>query len=321
MRVVVTGATGFLGGALCRRLLERGDQVFALGRNLEALKVLGDVGAIAVAIDLTFGVAALDIRADAMVHAAALSSAWGPSPAFVAANVEGTRTAIAIAHSAKVRRFVHVSTPSIYFKLADQLNVSEDHSLPPPINAYAATKRAAEALVIAAEHLDPILLRPRGIYGPGDTALLPRLIRAAKQRALPLIRDGSAVTDLTHVDDVVSALICALEAPPRPKNRIFNISGGGVLNVRDVANKAAARAGVAVRWRSVPAALALAYARASEMRARLFNGPEPALTVYAAGLFAFSQTLDISRARRDLGWAPQIGFEEGLERTFAGGTR
>lgn len=318
MHIIVTGATGFVGGTLCRRLLERGDKIIALGRNQRALAVLAAAGARTIPLDLATDAVPSGLRADAMVHAAALSSPWGHHQAFADANVQGTRTAVATARAAGVRRFVQVSTPSVYFRLAHQLNLAEDHSLPKPINSYAATKRAAEELIAAASDLDSIILRPRGIYGAGDTALLPRLIRAARQRALPLVDGGRAVTDLTHVDDVVSAIVCALEASSDRKARLFNISGGVALNVCDVANKAAARAGVTVRWRSVFAPALFTYARAGEFLARMQPGrPEPALTVYSAGLLAFSQTLDISRARRELGWAPRIGFEEGLERTFA----
>lgn len=317
--IAVTGATGFLGGTLARALLADGVPVMALGRDPEKLGALAEAGADIVAHDLSLGPPPAVRQAGTVVHCAALSSAWGRHRDFLAANVEGTRSALALARMAGARRFIHISTPSLYFRLRDQRCVREDAALPPPINAYAETKRAAETLVLEAADLDPMILRPRGIYGAGDTALLPRLLHAARRGPLPLIRDGSAETDLTHVDDVVAAILAALAAPPKPPQRVFNISGGEPLPVRRIAEAAAARAGLAVQWRKLPAGLVLAAARCFEAAARLNpNQPEPRLTAYSAGLFAYTQTLDISRARDHLGWRPQISFEEGLARTFGG---
>jgi nucleoside-diphosphate-sugar epimerase len=112
--------------------------------------------------------------------------------------------------------------------------------------------------------------------------------------------------------------VCAALVAARPlKQRVFNISGGAALNVRDVAERAAAKAGVAVRWRNAPAWLVLAYARAAETVSALHpKRPEPTITAYGAALFAFTQTLDISAAKAALGWAPRVSFDEGLARTF-----
>lgn len=316
--IAITGATGFLGGVLARRLLALGQPVIAMGRDREKLAALDALGAAALPADLSTSSPAADgHQADALVHCAALSSAWGRTTDFRAANVDGTRNAILLARSIGAKRFVHISTPSLYFRFRDQLNVREDAALPPPVNAYAATKREAEQIVLAADDLDPVILRPRGIYGAGDTALLPRLLRAAQSGPLPLIRGGRAETDLTHVDDVAAAILAALKAPPGPAQRIFNISGGEPLPIRHIAEAAATRAGSNVRWRSIPAPLLLTAARAMETAARLrAQRPEPRITAYSAGLFAFTQTLDISAARTYLGWAPQISFSEGLARTF-----
>lgn len=316
--IAITGATGFLGGALCRRLLAEGQPVVALGRDAGKLAALESLGAICVQYDLSDGsppVSGHDIQS--VVHCAALSSAWGSYAAFHAANVRGTASAIAFAKTSGAKRFVHISTPSLYFRFRDQPVMKEDTPLPPPVNAYAATKREAEHLVSAETSLDTIILRPRGIYGAGDTALLPRLLRAARTGPLPLIRGGAAETDLTHVDDVVDGVLAALEAPTGLASRVFNISGGEPLAVRRIAEATGSRTGVTVRWRKIPASLVLVAARALEAAAHLHpQKPEPRITAYGAGLFAFTQTLDLSGARTHLGWAPKIAFDEGLARTF-----
>ncbi|RKR03218.1 NAD-dependent epimerase/dehydratase family protein [Maricaulis maris] len=319
MRVLVTGATGFLGQHLTRALRARGNEVVALGRDRAKLDQLSRLGCEPLAHDLASGPPQLTGSLDACVHAAALSSPWGTDTAFRRANIDGTRHALALARSAGVKRFVQISSPSVYFRFADQIAVAETSGLPDPVNAYARTKRAAEDLVLDAAELDPVILRPRGLYGAGDTALLPRLLRAAERGPLPLMRGGGAVTDLTHVEDVVSAILTALDAPPRPAQRLFNISGGQALAIREIVESAAARHGVTVRWRALPVPLVLAAARMAETGcARLPGRPEPPVTAYGVGLFAFSQTLDLSAARKVLGWQPQIGFSEGLDRTFAG---
>ncbi len=314
MRIAVTGATGFLGGHLVDRLLAEGREVIAIVRDPSKASALEGRGVEIVFGDLT-GPLETTLAADAFVHAAALSSNWGRRADFVAANVDGTETAIALARSMGVRRLVHISSPSIYFRLADQFAVPEDMALPAPINAYAETKAVAEARALAATDLRPMVLRPRGIYGRGDTALLPRLVRAASRGPLPLLRDGQAITGLTHVDDVVEAIVAAIDSGDTASGLALNISGEA-RRVRDIAESACARHGISARWRPLPTGLAFAGARLMEaLCAALPGRPEPIATVYSLGLFAYSQTLDTSRAADLLGWRPRVGFDEGLVRT------
>lgn len=256
---------------------------------------------------------------DAVVHAAALSSPWGRWSDFRRANVVGTQAVIEAARRWGARRFVFISSPSVYFRFADQIGVRETNALPEPVNAYARSKQLAEAMVLAARDLEPIVLRPRGLYGRGDTALLPRLIRAAGRGRLPLLRNGEARTDLTHVDDVTNAVLAALDASCQAIGVAFNVSGGEALRVTNIVEAAAARAGTSVRWRRLPVALALAGARAMEALYSAAPGrPEPPITRYGVGVFAYSQTLDLTAARVGLGWAPRVSWAEGLERTFGG---
>ena len=197
------------------------------------------------------------------------------------------------------------------------MGLAEDTPLPPPVNHYAATKRGAEKIVLSSPEIGPINLRPRGIYGSGDTSLLPRILGAAKKGPLPLLRQGKAKIDLTHVDDLLQAILAAIRAGHECEGETYNISGGEVLPVREIVEKSCARAQVPIRWRPLPMALIFPVVGSIENIAMLMpNQPEPTVTRYGLGLFAYAQSLNISKAERELGWKPQIPFARGLELVF-----
>lgn len=320
-RVLVTGASGFLGAHVVARLAAAGIPVLAQGRDIGRCAALEAAGHTVIRTDLS---KSFDVKADsvfgeldAIIHCAALSAPFGRLADFEAANVTATRNLVDLARRLGVRRFIQISSPSVCFAFRDQLGVSEDMPLPKPVNAYARTKRQGEEIVLAASEIGPVILRPRGIYGAGDRALLPRLLEVAQRRPLPLFRDGQARIDLTHVDDVVDAVIAALSAGEAANGQIFNISSGEVLPVRRIADDACASAGVSARWRKMPLWRAMLAAGLIEAVAlRLPGRPEPPVTRYGLGLFAYAQSLDISKAARMLGWTPKVSFEEGLDRTF-----
>ena len=321
MTTLITGASGFLGGALARALAAEGP-VLATGRDDRRCTALAaDLGSAVLRLDLAGPDAVAQLAAAAqaagvrrIIHAAALTAPWGTRSAFFRANVTATQTVLEAARRCGVVRIVMISSPSVYFRHADQFLLPEDAPLPRPVNAYTATKRQAEAL---ARDYGAIVLRPRGIYGPGDRALMPRLVRAMRAGPLPLMRDGRAETDLTHVDDVISAVRAALVAQGLA-GRVFNISGGVGLPLREVVEAVGARIGIRPRWRALPVPVVMAAATLSEARA-ILTGQEPRLTRYGAGLFAHSQTLDLRAAAQALGWQPRVSFAEGLARTFSAG--
>lgn len=315
--MLVTGATGFLGGALLRQLRKRGQPAIGLGRDRARLAALRAEG---------FDLRAHDLKqpldpdcfhgVTAIVHSAALSAPHGRMRDFVDANVTATGNIVALARALGIARFVHISSASVSFAPMDQIAVHENDPLPHPFNAYAATKAQAERIVLKADLPGTVILRPRGIYGAGDTALLPRLLRAAKRGPLPLLRGGQARIDLTHVDDVVAAVMAALDSDST--GTVYNISGGEVLAVTEIAARACAAAGQSLRWRRMPVAPLMALAAAVETTCLLLpQRPEPAITRYGLALFAYAQSLDISKAQSDLRWSPQVSFAEGLARTFA----
>lgn len=308
--VLITGATGGLGRVLAAQLHMAGRKVIATGRNR-------DLGAQLTAAGLCFrpaDLAADDLDGllhgvDCVHHLAALSSPWGPDHAFERGNVTATQRLLEAARRQGVRRFIHASTPSIYTRPAHQLNLTEHSPLPARmVNAYARTKLAAERMVQAANTpgFATVALRPRAIISPHDTVLLPRLLRAAERGRLPLPGNGRALIEPTDARDVARAFLLAEARAEALGGRVFNLSGGQPVALRDLAGHVFARLGRTIAMPGLPARMVLALAGAAELAARLRpQGAEPALTRYSAMALGWSQTFDLSAARGDLGWSPQ----------------
>lgn len=316
-RIAITGATGFLGRRCVELLAEHGHCVAALGRNAAVLEQLAASGFRVCRCDLAEQAALVDAftGCEAVVHCAALSSAWGTRAAFHAANVSGTRAVVEAWRRANVGRLIHISTPSIYMERRDRLDIREDDPLPRRfINDYARTKFAAEELV-RRSGVDAIILRPQGIFGPRDTAILPRLMRVGERGVLPVFGNGEQLIDLTFVDNAVEAIRCSLEAPRTAMGRAYNITNGAPINQLAVIQDILGRLGMKVCRKRLPYWLLDAAAGATEAYHRIAKpGVEPTITRYGLCALAFSRTLRIDAARHHLGYRPLIGMEEGLER-------
>ncbi len=321
MKIVITGATGFLGFNTARWLKNRGHEVTGLGRNLIRGKRLEDLGLSFIPCTLAQTSLYSEVLsgADAVVHCAALSAPWGSPDIFHAANVHGTQCILDESRKQKVPRFIHISSPSIYFRFEDALGIDEATPLKPPFaSLYSATKFAAEEVVDAAgDDIFCVTLRPRGIFGPGDETLLPRLIRVAKKRGLPRIGEGKNIIDLTYVDNVSHAIELCLEAAEHCRGQKYNITNGDPVELWPFLDTLFTRLGLPISTKSLSYKRADFLARLLEFSYSTFAlKGEPALTRYTVGLLAKSQTLSISRARSDLNYEPLIGMQEGLERAI-----
>jgi nucleoside-diphosphate-sugar epimerase len=323
MKVLVTGGTGFLGRHLVWRLADLGHDVCFSGRDAGKAREVTTRASRAVAfVPLSHGapdalatLTRASRRVDAVVHCAALSSPWGRRKDFHDANVRSTEEVLSAMQINGVARLVHISTPSLYFQFRDRVGVREDEPLPPPVNRYAQTKREAERLVRAAP-VPAVILRPRGIFGAWDETLLPRLLRLMRRKRFPLFNNGDALIDLTYVDNVVDAIVLAL-ALPGSAETTFNISNGQPQRAGDLFAQLANAFGLPWRPRHVPLATGLALARACELAGWVVRGWEPPLTRYTVGTVAYSQTLDLQRAREHLGYVPRVDINEGIRRTSA----
>jgi 2-alkyl-3-oxoalkanoate reductase len=322
-RALVTGATGGLGLALVPALLARGYWVRATGRDPCAGERLRAAGAEFVAADLTDPAQAASLVADCDVvfHAAALSSAWGAAASFTAINVEATGRLLDTARRTGCDAFVFISTPSVYAEFRDRLHLTEESALARRFaNDYVATKFAAERLVLAANApgFATVAVRPRALVGPDDRVLLPRLLRVAQSGWFPLFRGGRAMIELTDVADAAAAIVAADTHRSEIGGRVFNISGGAPMSVRDTLGIVFAAMGLAPRLIEAPFALAAgAMAMAEAFCARWPGQPEPPATVYSLSTLAFSQTFDLSAAHEALSWAPRVSPEDAIARTAA----
>jgi nucleoside-diphosphate-sugar epimerase len=319
VKVLVTGATGFVGQRLVQALLARRDGVRALGRNEQVLQALQAAGAEAVRADLCDRAMMVGActEVEAVCHVGALSAPWGPRREFFAVNVDGTAHVLEGCRTHRVGRLVHISSPSVVFDGRDHRNLTEDAPYPRrSMSVYSLTKKLGEDLVRAAsrEGLEAVILRPKAIFGPGDTSLLPRLLTAARQGRLPQIGDGRNLVDLTYVDNVVQAILAALTAPAAA-GKVYTITNGEHVPLWEVIRMVLERLGYPTRLRRLPYRLAYALAAGLELKAALFGG-EPLLTRYTTAILARTQTYQIDAARRDLRYIPAVSVAQGITRTL-----
>lgn len=321
MKALVTGGGGFLGGAIVRQLVARGDSVRSLARgDYPALRTLGvetirgdvaDIGSVTKAVE----------GCDVVFHAAAKTGVWGPYREYHAANVVGTRNVVAACRAAGVGRLVYTSSPSVVFNGRDMEGV--DESVPYATHfetAYPATKAEAERLVLSANGPDLAVtaLRPHLIWGPGDTSLVPRIIARAKAGRLRKIGRAPTLVDSTYIDDAATAHLLAadrLSPGAAVAGRAYFISQGEPMPVWDLINRILAAAHLPPVTRAVPYPVAYRLAGPTEFVYRVLRiATEPPMTRFVVRELATSHWFDLSAARRDLGYSPQVTIEEGLGR-------
>ncbi|MEE1788237.1 NAD(P)-dependent oxidoreductase [Streptomyces sp. SP17BM10] len=318
MIIVVTGASGFVGSAVCRAARAAGHQVLALGRRRTVPADL-IAGAPYLSWDLADPEARPALPApfthpDAVIHCAGLATDWARPEAFHRGNVLATRGALAA--FPETARFVHLSTASVYDPRRPTVMAREDEAdAVRHTDAYGRSKALAEASVRQARP-DAVILRPHAVYGPGDTTLLPRVLQAVRRTPcgprLFAIGDGRQRLSLTSVANLVDA--CLLAAGGRACGT-FNITDREPVVLDDVLRQVMAAHGLPPTPVYLPLAVALPAARTAELLARTTLPPPPAggtsitrrprLTVYAVRHLAHERTLDLTAARTHLAYQPQ----------------
>jgi nucleoside-diphosphate-sugar epimerase len=318
--ILITGATGFLGGSTSNRLREIGNhRITVVGRNKEKLKKLHDNGMIVIEGDLSCENIAKKAceNQNFIFHCAALSSEWGNYEDFYSANVVATKNLVKYAlNNNTIKRFIHVSSPSIYFNGKEMLNVREDFisSDSKFINDYAKTKYLAEIEIDngVKNGLKAITIRPRAIFGVGDTSILPRLLETNKL-FIPIINGGKILMDITYIENVVDSLICAAVASEDYIGEKYNITNGENIYLIELLEELFHGIDVKFNKKPIPLLTLKIVANISEVVYRYFSKKEPKLTRYKVSLLSKSQTLDIAKAKNELRYFPRVSIKEGID--------
>jgi nucleoside-diphosphate-sugar epimerase len=320
--VLVTGSSGFVGGAIHRVFLSHNWSVLGIGRrpfqHIAPFRKITE--STYLSHDLTRPIDSLpEIRQagqfDVVVHAAALSSPWGKRKEFIQQNVEATRLLLNYCESHGKPRFVYISSSSVYYIPQHQFNITEQTPQSVrPVNLYAESKQLAEQLVCQYSG-EWCILRPRAVYGPGDTVLFPRILVAAKAGRFPLFAssDGNVViSDLIYIDNLVNYVLKAAQTSGLHDD--FNLTNGKPVPIIEFLTLLFNELGIPIPHRKVSVRTAWFVAGLLELLYTLLRlRGEPPITRFGVHAFAFSKTFDITKAVQKFG-LPAVSNEEGLKR-------
>ena len=313
-RVLVTGATGFLGKYLVEELINNGYEVVAQGRKENILNNLKEQYKVNILKCSLNEIKNIDMNIDCVIHAAALSTVWGKWQDFYDSNVLGTENVIKFCLKNNVRRLIYVSSPSIYSAKFDRFNIKEeDFDKNNKLNFYIKSKILAEDLInkIDNQKLETVIIRPRGLFGIGDTSIVPRLINANSKIGIPLFNDGKNVVDITCVENVAYSLRLAMEKEEANGN-IYNITNGDPTEFKNILDKLFTELEERANYRKMNINLMYFVASVIELFYKLFRiYKEPKYTIATLG---YSQSLNIEKAKKDLDYNPKITLEEGKKK-------
>jgi len=321
MTTLVTGGGGFLGSALVRRLIDRGDavRVFARGdypqlRELGAETHRGDLSRYE---DVRRAVEGCDL----VFHVGAKAGVWGSYKEYYATNVLGTQNVLQACRQHGVSRLVNTSSPSVVFDGHDQKGCDESTPYPAKYLAhYPRTKAMAEAMVMEAsdENLATVSLRPHLIWGPGDTQLVPRVIGRAKAGRLRMVGSGQQRVDAVYVDNAVDAHLAAAErlAPDAAcAGKTYFITNDEPMPFAWIMNAILEAGGMSPIQQRVSPGVAFAAGCVMELAYSLLRKKEePATTRFIARQLATAHWYCIDAAKRDLGYTPSVTMAEGMAR-------
>jgi nucleoside-diphosphate-sugar epimerase len=314
MKVLVTGASGFLGGHVAELLSERGDHVRALVRktsNRKHLDTLSNVELFEGTVQESDRVNEAVDGVEAIVHCAGLIKARSADE-FFAVNVGGTSNLIEAARARSLRRFVFVSSLEACGPSADGKSVPSDQEN--PVTMYGRSKLAAEKVVLSAKDRVPVvILRPGAIYGPRDMEIL-EAFKSIKRGLLPLVAEGKAMGMWIYATDCAEACLRAIDADVPSGRTYFVDDGCGPLAARQMLADAERAMGTrALLRRSLPVPLFMTVARGIEVFGRVTNRPVM-LTREKANMLLLHWVCTSDDTRRDLGWEPKVPWTEGVQR-------
>jgi len=316
---LVTGASGFLGMQMTHKLLGLGHRVIACGRNPLLLKKLNHRNLTILQHDISTSFDRVyqkfvNYKTEFIIHCAALSSPWGSKKDFFRSNVQGTQNVLELAKKLDVKKIINISTPSIYFNFKHRLNIIESDFIPcKKVNNYSTSKWKAEQLLHSQLDIPVITLRPKAIMGPGEQSIMPRVLNCIQNECVPLIDGGTAQINITYLDDVIDSILLACNAKAEINGSRFNITNDTPVTVYSLFKTAFKAMNISFKPKFIPFRLAFFKAYVDEISHKFIFNSEPALTCYAVGVMAKSQTFDIKLAKEKLRFKPKTSPEEAMK--------
>jgi hypothetical protein len=314
MRIFITGASGFIGGAIAQAM--RSDhEILAMSRSHKSDLRVKELGAEPVRCDLSTLEPGDIPDCDAVIHCAAYVESWGTREMTWRINVEGTERTLNAARAAGARRFLHMSTEAVLWKGQDLIDVSEDHPYPDRTPyLYSETKAEAERLVRAANQngaMETVMLRPRFVWGPGDQTLAPEIKAMVEKGAFMWIDGGRARTSTTHIDNLVHGARLVLDRGTG--GEAYFVTDDEVRSFREFLPELMKAYGVELGSRSMPSAIVRPAAMLIEGIWRTFQiSGTPPITRRAIDLMCCDCILKIDKIKYDLGYQPVVSVVEGL---------
>ncbi|UCE67640.1 MAG: NAD-dependent epimerase/dehydratase family protein [Candidatus Zixiibacteriota bacterium] len=320
MKVAVTGAGGFLGQALVHELLESEHEPLAIIKKESDADEFDDGSLKIVCQDLSDreGCAGIFRGCDAVVHCAALRRDFGGRREFERMNIETARNVMENALKDGVSRIIHISSTAVYGNERNHVGTDEEADYGVRIvDLYTRTKIEGEKIVmrmVEEDGLPAVILRPGHIWGPGDRRILPFIVNGLKSRRLALVNNGGNFLSLSYIDNVIEAIILALEKDDAI-GKIFNITDGSKVTSKRFISDIIGVLGIdyKIRYGAYPflygiASLIESYYRLVQRKSR------PPFTRYMARFLHYDAFFDITKAMQELGYKPIISYKEGITR-------
>jgi nucleoside-diphosphate-sugar epimerase len=313
MKIFITGASGFIGGAIAKNLAES-HEILAMSRSEQSDEAIRDLGEHPVRCELGAVEPEHLAGCDVLIHCAAFVKQWGTREEFWKTTVDGTEQILNAAMRAGVSRFIHIGTEAVLFHGQHMHDL--DESMPYPEQTpflYPETKAAAEKLVLEANqpYFTTISIRPRFVWGPGDKTILPVVKKAIEQGMYMWIDQGRARIVTTHINNVVHAVSLALTRGRG--GEAYFVTDDEPTTVREFLTTLLETQGVKTTNTSIPSSLARMLGIAIELIWKIFKlKSEPPLTHFAAAMASSDCTIRIDKARAELGYDPIINIEQGL---------
>jgi len=313
MKIFVTGGSGFVGGAVIKRL-SKDHEIIVMSRSDASDTKIIAMGGVPVRCDLQNVKSVMMEGCDIVIHAAAYVEEWGVWEVYEEFNVKGTKNVLAAAKIAGVKRFIHIGTEAALFLGQNLIDVDETYPIAPysPF-PYSSTKALAEKVVIEANmgDFETISLRPRMIWGPGDQTILKVITEMANNGKFTWIDEGQYKTSTTHIDNLVHAIELAMVKGQ--SGEAYFILDDDVITIREFLTQYLATQNIDLGKKSTPAWLVRGLANTVEpiWRFAAIKSPPP-ITKFTAHIMSCHCILSDAKARKDLGYKPVISRVQGF---------